>query len=101
MRLDCRRGSKRLIGSPEFQSTGTFLTDHTNALYIRMLYFVILGRDPDPSGFNFWVGIANGGGPGILFQGTAGSGSRLAILGLGTPNEGFIGSPEFQGLFAN
>ncbi len=104
--------SQTLIGYPnsispvsaansEFQSTGTFHTDHTNGLYVRMLYYVILSRDPDQDGFNFWLGIANGGSPGLLFQGNAGMSARLSILGLGTPNEGLIGSPEFQGLFAN
>jgi len=89
----------------EFQSTGTYHTtpaaDHTNSLYLRMLYYMILSRDPDPSGFAFWLGIANTGGPGILFQGSAGYATRIQILGPGTPNQGFIGSPEFQGLFAN
>jgi len=75
--------------------------DHTNALYVRMLYYVILSRDPDPGGLSFWEGVANSGGPGILFQGSAGYGTRIQILGPGTPNQGFIGSPEFQGLFAN
>ena len=85
----------------EFQSTGNYRTDHTNALYIRMLYLAILNRDPDPGGFNFWLGAANGGGPGILFQGAAGFNTRIQILGAGTANGGFVGSPEFQGLFAN
>ena len=85
----------------EFQSTGSFHADHTNALYVQMLYFMILSRDPDPAGLQLLVGIANSGGPGLLFQGAAGFHTRLQILGLGTPNQGFIGSPEFQGLFAN
>ena len=85
----------------EFQSTGTFHTDHSNALYMQMVYYVTLSRDPDPAGFAFWLGIANSGGPGLLFQGSAGYGTRIQILGPGTPNQGFIGSPEFQGLFAN
>ena len=85
----------------EFQSTGTFTADHSNPLYVRMLYYVILGRDPDPAGLAFWTGIATGGGAGLLFQGQAGYGTRIQILGPGTPNQGFIGSPEFQGLFAN
>ena len=85
----------------EFQSTGTFHTDHTNALYVAMLYLTILSRDPDPGGLAFWTGIANGGGAGLLFQGNAGFGGRIQILGPGTPDQGFIGSPEFQGLFAN
>ena len=85
----------------EFQSTGTFHTDHTNALYVAMLYLTILSRDPDPGGLAFWTGIANGGGAGLLFQGNAGFATRIQILGPGTPNQGFIGSPEFQGLFAN
>ena len=87
----------------EFQNTGTFRggPDHSNGLYVKMVYFVTLSRDPDPAGFTFWTGIANSGGPGLLFQGNAGFGTRLQILGPGTPNQGFIGSPEFQGLFAN
>ncbi len=91
------------VGAPnnEFQSTGIYHTDHTNALYIQMLYYVILGRGTDPAGAAFWVGVANNGGPGILFQGSAGFGTRTQILGPGTPGQGFIGSPEFQGLFAN
>ncbi len=85
----------------EFMNTGTFATapDHSNGLYIALLYFVILGRDPDASGYDFWVGIANTGGPGILFQGEAGYSTRIQILGPGTPGQGFAGSPEFQGLY--
>jgi hypothetical protein len=66
-----------------------------------MLYFTILSRDPDPSGFAFWFTVASTGGAGILFQGSVGSPTRIQILGPGTPGQGFIGSPEFQGLFAN
>ncbi|HTX37177.1 MAG TPA: kelch repeat-containing protein [Bryobacteraceae bacterium] len=93
----------------EFQSTGTFHAasagcpacgvDHTNGLYIAMLYYTILKRDYDPPGYNFWVGVANSGGPGLQFQGTAGYATRIQILGPGTPNQGFIGSPEFQSLY--
>ena len=85
----------------EFQSTGSFHTDHANALYIEMLYYLILTRDVDQGGLNFWVGIANTGGPGILFQGSSAYLTRIQILGPGTPDQGFIGSAEFQGLFAN
>jgi hypothetical protein len=86
----------------EFQSTGTYSgTDHTNALYVQMLYYVILDRNPDSLGFSFWLGIANDGGPGVLFQGPAGYNDRIQILGPGTAGQGFIGSAEFQNLFAN
>ena len=85
----------------EFQSTGSYRTDHTNAMYVQTLYFVILNRDPDQGGLSFWLGIANGGGPGVLFQGAAGFNTRIQLLGAGTPNAGLVGSPEFQGLFAN
>ena len=64
-----------------------------------MLYYVILGRDFDPAGYAFWLGIATGGGDGILFLGLAGYPTRIQILGPGTPNQGFAGSPEFQGLY--
>jgi hypothetical protein len=95
------------VNSPnnEFQSTGTYHTtlaaDHTNALYVQMIYYVSVGRDPDQAGFSFWLSIANQGGPGLLFEGNAGYSTRIQILGPGTPNQGFIGSPEFQSLFAN
>ena len=90
--------------SNEWQSTGTFANtvsatgDHTNALYINMLYFVILNRDPDAGGLQFWTNVANNGGAGVLFQGAAGDPARLQILGPG-PGSGFIGSTEFQSLF--
>jgi YD repeat-containing protein len=86
----------------EFQSTGTYrTTDHTNGLYVQIIYYVTVSRDPDAAGLAFWIGVANSGGPGVLFQGSAGYGTRIQILGPGTPNQGFIGSPEFQGLFVN
>jgi uncharacterized repeat protein (TIGR01451 family) len=86
----------------EFQSTGTYrTTDHTNSLYVQMIYYVTVSRNPDAAGLAFWIGVADSGGPGVLFQGSAGYGTRIQILGPGTPNQGFIGSPEFQGLFAN
>jgi len=66
-----------------------------------MLYFVILNRDPDQSGLSFWLGVANGGGAGVLFQGAPGFNTRIQLLGTGTTNEGLIGSPEFQGMFGN
>ena len=85
----------------EFMNTGTFASgpDHSNGLYIAMLYYVILNRDYDQGGFNFWLGIANGGGAGLLFQGNGGFPTRIQILGPGTPGQGFAGSPEFQGLY--
>ncbi len=82
-----------------FQSLTTgqeFRNGNTNALYIQMLYFLILSRNPDAGGFNFWVGVANQGGSGIYFNFPT---TRITILGTGQPGEGFIGSPEFQGLF--
>ncbi len=88
----------------EFQSTGTFANrrsaagDHTNALFIRLLYYTILLRDPDAAGLNFWLGIANQGGAGILFQGAPALSARLLIEGV-SAGEGFAGSPEFQGLY--
>ena len=85
----------------EFMNTGTFASapDHSNALYIALLYYVILNRDHDQAGYNFWVGVANSGGPGVLFQGANGYPTRIQILGPGTPEQGFAGSPEFQSLY--
>jgi len=75
---------------------GTEFQDRSNPLYIKLLYFVILQRDSDPAGFNFWLNVANGGGPGIYFNSPA---TRLTILGDGQPGVGFLGSNEFQSLF--
>jgi Domain of unknown function (DUF4214) len=101
-RISCRTAP---VGAPntEFQNTGTYSTgpDRSNALYVQMIYYVTVSRNPDAGGFAFWLGVANSGGPGLLFQGSAGYSTRIQILGPGTPNQGFIGSPEFQGLFAN
>jgi hypothetical protein len=89
----------------EFQSTGTFANltsatgDHTNNLYITMLYFVILDRDPDAGGLAYWLGVANNGGAGLLFQGETGYPTRIQILGTGVGNQGFTGSQEFQSLY--
>jgi len=90
-----------IYGGNEFRNIGTsqFLPDHSNAMYIWMLYFVILGRDPDPAGFSFWLGVVNGGGPGVFFNGATSAPTRLNILGPGTPGVGFVGSPEFQSRF--
>lgn len=85
--------------SAEFQNRGSFATatDHSNDLFVRMLYYSILARDPDAGGFNFWLGIANGGGSGIYFQTT--NTTRVLVEGPGTPNVGLVGSTEFQNTF--
>ena len=99
--------------SVEFWSTGTFANhtasctngtctvpgDHTNNLYIYLLYFTTLSRDPDAGGLEFWFGQANSGGAGILFQGSTEAAVRISILGTGAVGEGFIGSGEFQSHF--
>lgn len=92
----------------EFRSTGAFAStsaaaDHSNNLFVTMIYYAVLARDPDPSGYAFWMGIANGGGAGIYFQptGSTGANTRLLIEGPGAPNVGLVGSVEFQSLFAN
>jgi len=97
-------GSAPGAANNEYQSTGTFHTiaaDHTNALYVRLLYYVILGRDPDLGGLMSWLGVANGSGSGILFQpqNSAAGAVRMQILGPGVPGQGFAGSPEFQSIF--
>jgi hypothetical protein len=102
----------------EFQSTGTFANlvgscttpssagtlctvpkDHTNLLYITMLYFTVLGRDPDSGGLEYWLAIANSGGAGLLFQGSTGYPTRIQIVGTGVAGQGFAGSSEFQSLY--
>jgi len=90
-----------LFGSAEYQNTGSFVTaaDHSNPQYLKMLYVVILQRQSDVGGFNFWLGVANTGGSGLYFNGDATLSTRITIEGNGTPGEGFVGSAEFQSLF--
>ncbi|HLJ48560.1 MAG TPA: DUF4214 domain-containing protein [Bryobacteraceae bacterium] len=88
---------QNLFGSLEFRNgSGYTAADHSNALFVRMLYDVILQRDADPAGFSFWLATANSVVPGIYYNSVFG---RLLLEGNGAPGEGFIGSPEFQGLF--
>ena len=56
-----RLNSRTAVRSPLRPITATICSS-------RMLYFSVLARDPDASGYNFWLGIANGGGSGIYFQ---------------------------------
>ena len=87
-----------MVAGAEFRNTDSFRTaaDHSNALYVKMVYFLVLKRDPDAGGYGFWVGVANGGGAGIYFNSQT---ARISILGNGSPGEGFVGSPEFQSRF--
>ena len=78
----------------------------TNPLWVDLLYYTILTRDPDTSGFNFWLAEANHppGGPGIYYVSSGSSyAAKLEILGVAVPPNpndiGFLGSPEFQALF--
>ena len=74
-------------------------------MFITMLYFAVLARDPDAGGFNFWLGIANtpisagAQTAGIYFQ--TNNAARVLIEGPGTPNVGLVGGIEFQTLFNN
>ena len=88
-----------IIASAEFQNTGTFrtATDHTNGLYIRLLYFLVLNRDADQGGYNFWVGQANALASGLFYN--ASPEARLTIIGSGIANPGFVSSPAFQQRF--
>ncbi len=89
------------VGTSNPAFTNPAFLNTTNGLFTDLLYFTILGRDPDPGGFNFWLNVANSGGPGVYFLPTAGTPSlvRLQMEGTGTPNQGFMGSPDFLGLF--
>jgi len=86
--------------SAEFKNTSGGV-DHSNFLWVRLVYFVTVSRDPDTGGLQFWINQANTTfGPGIFYgTTTAAQQARIAILGPGTPNQGFVGSPEFQNLF--
>ena len=80
------RGSKRSsdtrsttpVGAPnnEFQSTGILQHHAGGGPHQRTVRADALLRDPGPRpgpvAACFWVGVANSGGPGMLFQGSAG-----------------------------
>ncbi len=83
---------------PSQTFTNPVYRNNTNGHFVYLLYYAILARDVDAPGLNFWVSTANGGGPGIYF---INPGMRLQMEGPGTPGAGFVGSPEFQGLFNN
>lgn len=72
--------------------------DHINGLYIVMLFYTILNRDLDTAGYDFWLGVANSAGAGLLFQGAAGHPTRIQILGPDTARQGFIGSQRIPGI---
>ena len=97
-----------LFTGAEFRNTGAFASpgsaaDRSNTLFVTLIYFAVLARDPDPPGLAFWLSVANSGGSGIYFQppNTRGANMRYQVEGPGTSNQGLVGSNEFQSLFAN
>lgn len=48
------------IGSPEFQKA--YGAAPSNADLVSKFYQNVLGRQPDPGGYTYWVGVLNGGG---------------------------------------
>jgi uncharacterized protein len=91
-----------LFAGPEFQSQGELTADHTNALYPRMLYYLILERAPSESELAHWLNVANSGGPGSYYNQIPSivgpSSTQLSILGNGE-STGLTGSPEFLARF--
>ena len=79
---------KASMTGPEFRSMEGFMKDHTNSLYVTMLYYVILERAPSPAELSRWLDAANSGGPGIYFN--------QAETG---PSAGLTGSAEFLARF--
>ena len=54
-----------LFHGAEFQSAGAFRTDHTNELYVAMLYYLLLGRAPRQAELAAGLRAADGAGPGV------------------------------------
>ena len=97
-----------LFAGAEFRNTGAFASlaaaaDRSNNLFVTLIYYAVLARDPDPSGLAFWLSVANSGGSGIYFQppNSRGANMRYQVEGPGISNQGLVGSIEFQSLFAN
>ena len=57
-----------VFNSPEFHSTGEFPADHTNSLYVTMLYHLLLQRAPTQPELAQMLKTANAAGPGIYFN---------------------------------
>jgi ankyrin repeat protein len=57
-----------VFNSPEFHSNGGFAADHTNSLYVTMLYHLLLQRAPDPTELAERLKTANATGPGVYFN---------------------------------
>ena len=91
-----------LFTGAEFQSKGEFRTDHTNALFVSMLYYLILERAPAESELTRWLNVANSGGPASYYNQIPSvvgpSSTQLSILGNGE-SAGLTGSPEFLARF--
>ncbi len=66
--------------SPEFHSTDGFTADHTNSLYITMLYHLLLQRSPNPAELAQLLKTANAAGPGVYFKQVA---TQARILAAG------------------
>jgi ankyrin repeat protein len=87
---------------PEFQSTGGFKADHTNTLYVTMLYYLLLERAPTESELAAWLKVANGGSPGIYYNqlpdAVGPDSAQLTILG-NASGAGLMGGAEFLARF--
>jgi uncharacterized protein len=57
-----------VLDRPEFHSTGGLTVDHTNSLYVTMLYHLLLQRAPTPEELARLLRVANAAGPGVFFN---------------------------------
>jgi uncharacterized protein len=80
-----------VFNSSEFHSASGFTADHTNSLYVAMLYHLLLQRAPNAAELAQMVNTANAAGPGIYFNQAA---AQVRILAAG-----FIEDAGFQAQF--
>jgi hypothetical protein len=78
-----------VFNSPEFHSTGGFTADHTNSLYVTMLYYLLLQRAPNPAEFAQLLKTANAAGPGVYFNQVAAQ-ARFLAAGFIIEDAGFL-----------
>jgi len=80
-----------VFNSSEFHSAGGFTTDHTNSLYVTMLYHLLLQRAPNPAELAQLLQTANAAGPGVYFNQVTTQARILAA--------GFVEDPGFLARF--
>jgi hypothetical protein len=47
-----------------FSESPEYIAASAHKVYVAVMYFTMLHRDPDRAAYNYWVGVLDGGAPG-------------------------------------